>query len=228
METTGFTGTPETTRIEPSGDSSDSNETASETSFVHRADEENSRENYTYISNSSIDGYSNAVILVSANGKGNGDAPYGHNTDVRYKGTPQRWVIFNHDRAEVPAGAGFEVIVPQASAKFVHQADPLITNASYTYLDNRLTNGKPDAVLTVTQNWNPGGGSGVYNDHPVSTVYEANVKKWAVYNRDDASIPGGAAFNIAVSAGSRVGSVRPRQVLWSRAGASGGAVPPGS
>jgi hypothetical protein len=93
------------------------------------------------------------------------------------------------------------VEVPQASAKFVHYAGLVNTAGNYTYLDNELTNGEPEAVLSVTQNWNPGGGRGVYNNHPVGTVYDAKVKKWAVYNRDGAPIPKGAAFNIAVSAG---------------------------
>jgi hypothetical protein len=111
------------------------------------------------------------------------------------------WAIFNQDRAAVPAGATFEVVVPRASAKFVHLASLVNTAGNYTYLDDRLTNGEPDVVLSVTQNWNPGGGRGVCNDHPVGTVYDARVKKWAIYNRDNVSIPKGAAFNIAVSKG---------------------------
>ena len=101
----------------------------------------------------------------------------------------------------MPAGSTFEVVVPRASEKFVHQADPSNTAGHYTYLDNRLTNGQPDALLSVTQNWNPGGGGGVYNDHPVGVVYDAKLKKWAVYNLDGDPLPKGAAFNIAVSAG---------------------------
>jgi hypothetical protein len=85
-------------------------------------------------------------------------------------------------------------------ASFVHQGSLANTAGNYTYLDDQLTNGEPDAVLSVTQNWNPGGGRGVYNDHPLDTVYDTQVKRWAIYNRDDVSIPKGAAFNIAVSA----------------------------
>ena len=70
----------------------------------------------------------------------------------------------------MPAGATFQVEVPQASAKFVHYAGLVNIAGNYTYLDNQLTNGEPDAVLSVTQNWNPGGGRGVYNNHPVGTV----------------------------------------------------------
>jgi hypothetical protein len=67
------------------------------------------------------------------------------------------------------------------------------------YLNNPLTVGEPDAFLRVTQTWNPGGGRGVYNDHPIDVVYDADIRKWAIYNRDGAPMPDGAAFNIAVS-----------------------------
>jgi hypothetical protein len=71
---------------------------------------------------------------------------------------------------------------------------------SRTYLDDPLTNGKPDATLSVTQNWNPGGGRGVYNDHLIEAVYDTNLKQWAIVNRDGAAIPRGAAFNVAILA----------------------------
>ena len=204
LETTGSARTPEDTTIERPTESTNSENAAHKVSFVHRATGENSRGDYTYVSAPSMNGHQNAIVFASptSDQKGAAAAPYGHNIGVWYEGVAQRWAIFNQDRAAVPAGASFEVVVPQASAKFVHQADPASTDDNYTYLDNRLTNGKPDAVLTVTQNWNPGGSGGVYNDHPVGTVYDAKVKKWAVYNRDGASMPSGAAFNIAVSAGS--------------------------
>jgi hypothetical protein len=172
-------------------------------SFVHRATDENSRGDYTVIGDPSIDGQPNAVVLASlASGQGgSGSSAYGHNIGVWYAPVAQKWAIFNQDLAPVPAGTTFEVKVPRASTRLVHEAGLLNTAGNYTYLDNRLTNGKPDAVLSVTQNWNPGGGRGVYNNHPVGTVYDAKVEKWAVYNRDGKPIPEGAAFNIAVSAG---------------------------
>ena len=55
--------------------------------------------------------------------------------------------------------------------------------------------------MSVTQNWNPGGGRGVYNDHPVGVFYDKKAQQWAVYNLDGAPMPDGAAFNIAVSEG---------------------------
>ena len=169
-------------------------------SFVHRATDENSRGDYTLISDPSINGHPNAIVLVSLTS--DHAESYKHEIGVWYARSAHRWAVFNQDLASVPAGTTFEVNVPEASAKFVHEADLLNTAANYTYLDDPLTNGKPDATLSVTQNWNPGGGSGVYNDHPVGVEYDPEVEKWAVYNRDGKTIPEGAAFNVAVSAAS--------------------------
>jgi hypothetical protein len=59
----------------------------------------------------------------------------------------------------------------------------------------------PWGTSPVTQNWNPGGGVGVYNDHRAGVLYDEDVERWAVYNRDDAPMPYGSAFNVAVSGG---------------------------
>ncbi|MCA1731756.1 MAG: hypothetical protein LC751_20860, partial [Actinobacteria bacterium] len=85
---------------------------------------------------------------------------------------------------------------------FVHRATPENISANSTYLDNPLLNGNPNAVLYVTQNWNPGGREGgTYNDHPVGVWYDTNREKWAIFNQDRAAIPEGAAFNVLDSGG---------------------------
>jgi hypothetical protein len=200
METTSAAKTLEDTTIGSSGDPKNPDDTAYKATFTHRATDENSRGDYTYISDPSINGNPDAIVLILRQSNV-GSTSYNHNIGVWYEGGARKWAIFNQDRAAVPAGATFEVVVPRASARFVHHARLMNTAGNYTYLDDRLTNGEPDAVLSVTQNWNPGGGRGVYNDHPVDTVYDAQVEGWAIYNRDNVSIPKGAAFNVAVSAG---------------------------
>jgi hypothetical protein len=198
LQTTGSARASEGTTNEPGNP----DDTAPKASFVHRATEGNSREDYTYISDPDINGNPNATVIVS-NQRNEGSTSYDHHIGVWYESGARKWAIFNQDRTAVPAGATFEVEVPQPSVTFVHQAGPLNTAGNYTYLDSRLTNGEPEAILSVTQNWNPGGGGGVYNNHPVGTVYDAKLKKWAVYNLDGEPMPKGAAFNIAVSAGAR-------------------------
>lgn len=201
-ETTSI-GASEGTAIEPSIESTNSSDTVDKSSFTQRAKEKNSRGDYTYIGDPSINGDADAIVLVSLTSDQNTSdtIPYGHNLGVWYEPVARKWAIFNQDRTPVPRGTTFKVVVPPTPTKFIHCADLTNTAGYYTYLDNKLTNGHPNAELTVTQNWNPGGGRGVYNDHPVGTQYDAKLKKWAVYNRDEAPIPEGACFNIAVSQG---------------------------
>ncbi len=172
-----------------------------EASFVHRATDANSRGDYTYIGHPRLDGNPGAVVLAEPTpGRGGGrDSAYGHNIGVWYEPGKKRWAIFNQDRAPVPAGSLFRVVVPPADRGFVHRAKLTNTVGDATYLDDPLTNGEPDAVLSVTQNWNPGGGAGVYNDHALRVLYDENMGRWSIYSRDGAPIPGGAAFNVAVS-----------------------------
>jgi hypothetical protein len=78
---------------------------------------------------------------------------------------------------------------------------PEDTSGHSTYLDDPPTEGNPNAVLVVTQNWNPGGSSGKYNDHPIGVWYNNNRSKWAIFNQDRAAMPVGADFNVAVLKG---------------------------
>ena len=170
-------------------------------SFVHTATDENSRGDYTYLAHPRIDGDPDAVVLaVPSPGRGEqAGAAYGHNIGVWYEPAKERWAIFNQDLTAVPAGSAFEVVVPPADRGFVHRAALLNTVGNATYLDDPLLNGERGAEVSVAQNWNPGGGAGVYNDHPVGVLYDEDVAKWFVYNEDDARMPEGAAFNVAVS-----------------------------
>jgi hypothetical protein len=87
---------------------------------------------------------------------------------------------------------------PTLDAVFVHHAMPENTSANSTYLHGPPTDGNPNAVLVVTQNWNPGGSPGKYNNHPIGVWYDPNRSKWAIFNQDRAAMPVGADFNVAV------------------------------
>ena len=82
---------------------------------------------------------------------------------------------------------------------FVHRATSENVSANSSYINDPSTNDKPNAVLTVTQNWNPGGDGGTYNAHPIGVWYDAGAGKWAIFNEDRAAMPEGAAFNVVVS-----------------------------
>lgn len=145
-------------------------EKASGTAFLHRATDENSRGDYTYLGAPNIDGYPSAMVFAEPVA----DGTYAHNIGVWYEfADRKKWAIFNQDLAPVPAGSAFEVVVRGESEALVHRATPENTSSNVTRVDHPLTNGKPEALVSVAQNWNPGGGGGIYNDHPVGVHYEA-------------------------------------------------------
>ena len=166
---------------------------ANGTAFVHRATDGNSRGDYTIFSDPRTNGDPDAVVLAEPSGS------YEHNIGVWYVPEENKWSIFNQDLAAVPAEATFDVLVPPADEGFVHRAGPADTFGNVTYLDDPLLNGRPNADVSVTPNWNPGGGGGIYNDHPVGVLYDEDAGRWFVYNEDGARIPRRAAFNVAVS-----------------------------
>jgi hypothetical protein len=88
-----------------------------------------------------------------------------------------------------------------SGSSFVHRATPTNTDANSTYLDHPITDGNPDAVVLVTARWEPGG---VSNARPVGVWYDADRKRWAIYNQDRAPVPEGAAFNVVAVSGTGV------------------------
>jgi LPXTG-site transpeptidase (sortase) family protein len=174
--------------------------TAMEASFVHTATEENSRGDYTYLLHPRIDGDPDAFVLAEPSpARESAEGAYDHNVGVWYEPGAERWAIFNQDRAAVPEGSAFKVVVPPADEGFVHRAELVNTVGNATYLGDPLVDGNPNVEVSVTQNWNPGGGNGVYNDHPVGVRYDEDAGEWFVYNEDGADMPQGAAFNVTVS-----------------------------
>lgn len=95
------------------------------------------------------------------------------------------------DASGPEAGVAFQEV-------FVHRATPENISSNSTYIDDPLTNENPEAVLIVTQNWNPGGEGGTYNDHAVGVWYDSSRQQWAIFNQDREPMTEEAAFNVAV------------------------------
>ncbi|MGF1471052.1 MAG: SHOCT domain-containing protein [Rubrobacteraceae bacterium] len=83
-------------------------------------------------------------------------------------------------------------------AVFTHRANPDNIDSNSTYIDDPLTNDDPDAILQVTQNWNPNGDGGTYNDHPIGVWYDSSRSQWAIFNQDREAMPPDSAFNVSV------------------------------
>ncbi|MGF1473188.1 MAG: hypothetical protein ACFB50_15800 [Rubrobacteraceae bacterium] len=170
-----------------------------DTEFAHTSTPENIVDNSTYLDHPSTTGNPDAILLVTqdpdtvANPR-----PIGVWYDVNRGG---KWAVFNQDLAPMPEGVTFSILLPGDSADVtVHRATPENTVDNVTYLDHPKANDNPDAVLSVTPNWNPGGGNGLYNNHFVDVRYDADEERWTILNEDGAQMPSEAAFNVLFSA----------------------------
>ena len=85
---------------------------------------------------------------------------------------------------------------------FIHQATASNITCGFsqcTEIDHPLTNGDPNAILFVTQNFNPDTiTSTVNNPHPVGVQYLSTPSRWVIYNVDLAAMTDGAVFNVLV------------------------------
>ncbi len=172
------------------------------TNFVHTTASGNIVGNYTKIDSSATNGNPNAMVFITHNYNPNGSSGsfYDYEPGVWYYNSAFQWNIFNEDwTSPMPPDVSFNVFVPSTGADaFVHTAASGNITGNYTLIDNPATNNNPNAMLFVTQNWNPGGSGGeIYNDHPIGVWYSP-AGKWSVFNQDGAAMPNGAAFNVFV------------------------------
>jgi hypothetical protein len=168
--------------------------------FVHKATSANSTGHVTDIDHPLSNNDPNAIVFITPNWNpgGVGGTYNNHNIGVYYEGSPiNKWSIFNQDIATMPNDAAFNVLIPHPDASvFVHKATAANTSGHITTIDYPLTNNKPNAILLVTPNWNPGGVGGTYNNHPIGVYYTGG--KWTIFNQDFAAMPPNAAFNVIV------------------------------
>ena len=66
------------------------------------------------------------------------------------------------------------------------------------YIEHPQLNGNPKAQIRLSQNWNPNGKYGIYNNAVVFYAYDFKQQKWYVANQDKTRLPANAAFNIQV------------------------------
>ena len=139
----------------------------------------------TIIDNPQTNGRSDALVFVTQHyGKYNA-----HQIGVWYSGG--KWLIYNEDKAAMPLATNFNVLALKPSSNaFLHTATTENILNNWTVIDHPKCNGKPNAVLLVTQNW-----KGTYNTKPIGVWYTNG--KWAIYNQDRSTMPK-ASFNVLV------------------------------
>ena len=159
----------------------------------------NTNSSYTTINNPLTDGNPNAIILVTPNyNPGNaGGTNANFPISELYNTILNNWQIFKQDGTDMPAGTAFNVFVLTAGAGiFVHKATVKNTPINYTIIDNALTNGNFNAIIFVTQVFNPGGVGVTEDEHPIGVYYNGN--NWEIVNQDAMAMPVGTAFNVLV------------------------------
>ena len=99
------------------------------------------------------------------------------------------------------SGASAHTLQPQqphsgcCAIVYTHIATAANTTANWTELDNKDTNGNPNAFVIVTPN-RSSSPTHVVDNHPVGVWYDTGVDEWAIFNEDGASMPLGDAFNV--------------------------------
>lgn len=120
------------------------------------------------------------------------------NTDpigVKYDG--EYWNIFNEDNYPFPPNTAYNVFVADTSSNtFIATATVSDTNSYQIYINNPAFN-DTNTTLIVTQNFNPGNSTGVYNPNPIGVRYTGS--EWAIFNLNSSKMPLGASFNVIAS-----------------------------
>ena len=170
------------------------------TVFQHTARPSNIVGSWTYLSNPEIDGNPYARILVTQIIISPEYLYNNREIGVWYDGA--YWAIFNENEEDMSDGASFNVLVLNDDNSILQTATSGNIVGSTTRIDHPALNNNPSAIIYVTQNWNPGGGTGVYNTQNVSTYY--NGTKWTIYNEDNSTMVENSNYNVYIGASSFV------------------------
>ncbi len=164
-----------------------------------------------YLDNGATDFQPGAILFMALNNTPGGvcgcaivTKPLG----VWYDRSKNMWAVFTEDASNMPSAPSFNILaVPRATkSAFIVRATGSNTRGNHVFINSPLLNGRPNASIQITQDFNPGGTvAGTFNDHPVGVRYYKTVKKWAVFNEDGRPIPAGAAFNVLVGTASSNG-----------------------
>ena len=167
-------------------------------SFIHTASPANSSGDHSVIDNPATNGNPNAIVLVTQNQSPPGGRHVLDNANLGVYYNGEKWAVFHQNRTTPPAGAAYNIAAfPAPGAQtFIHIANPANSSGDHSLIDNPATNGNPDAIIVVTQNWSPPGGQNIYDDAALGVYY--NGEQWAVFHQNRTTPPAGAAYNIAV------------------------------
>lgn len=171
------------------------------TVFQHSADSSNTILNWTVLHHPDLDGNPDARIMVTQILiDTSGDVYNNSEIGVWYDGS--HWAVFNQDLSNMPIGASFNILILDEKNSILHVAVSGSIVGSTTKIDNPALNDNPNAIIYVTQNWNPGGFGGVYNNMNVSTYY--NGHNWTIYREDNTTMVVNSSYNVYIGSESFV------------------------
>lgn len=160
--------------------------------FQHIANTNNINSNSTFLNVEGLNNNPNAIIIVEYDAANSIANP--HPVGVWFNGS--KWAIFNQDKAPMPAGLTFQLTWKNADANaFIQKARNGIAQ-----LNHPLLNGNATASFYVSQLWNAGTASGVYNPSNIVLFYNKLIGKWEIKNQNETALPEDCAFNILVIA----------------------------
>src|ERR1022692_2642997 len=163
---------------------------------------------FSFISNGATNGDPGALLFVTSSYDAGGvcgcvtdPAPVG----VAWAGGANQWTVYNADASNMPVGAAFNVLVVQkpSSRVFVATATSQNVTANGMVINSAAINGKPNALLQVTESLPNGPFGSVDDEHPIGVVYGLGPSgnEWAIQNVDNAAMPVGAHFNVMLGGG---------------------------
>jgi len=161
--------------------------TSAQTIINHTATKRNTIGHLTTIDNAVTNGKADVILMVTQK-----FGVYNAN-EIGVWYNAGKWIIYNQNKKAIPANALFNVMVlPKNTGKaFVHTVSTSNTSNHMTTLSSKLTDGKPNALVFVTQNF------GKYNTSNVGVWYSAG--KWKIYNENTKMrMPTGTKFNVLV------------------------------
>jgi hypothetical protein len=152
-----------------------------------------------YIDNNIANNNQSAILLITPtlSPNGGGAVANNHPTGVWYDTYKGRWAIFNEDETTIPVGAAFNVFIGTSGC----QAATVTTNSANTTGDSVIlpkpTIQTQQDLYIVTHNWDPNGGSGLDNNHPIGVWFEGPQGPWAIFNQDMKPMSLEVSFNFS-------------------------------
>ena len=170
---------------------------------IHRADQDNTFHNVTYIDSDAANNNPRAVLIVTPHFNPpfstgiRADNPVG----VYYDEGIKRWGIYDETMASIPEGSAYVVRVRSEPGNAAqgkrHVATAANTVGNFTDINDSATNNRPNAVVLVTHDYGTLQ-DGIHHPEALGVWYNTGTRKWSIFNQSGASMPIGIKFHYMI------------------------------